>query len=378
MAVSKHKNGKTYSYKFYLPGHPKPFRGSTGEKTKAKAEQAEARIRARIVAEMQGLPIERGKRLPAMTLLAAVERFYEEKAQFEANHKTVFGQLNRLVDFFGEHTPLHHITTDDMTRYQTERRKDGVANRTINAEVPELISRLYKRAKKLWKVDVGEPIEWGDLKLTLPQHRTRAASRAERIILLRSLRMDYRPIIRFALMSGLRRTALLLKRNQLDWDYSVLTYGKKSKHTGDKGWLPITPEMETLLKREIEKGGEFCKAVFTYECKRSRGGRVKGQRYPITVSGLTKAMTDAVKKAGLEDWRLIHDLRHTAATETLRSSQNLAAVQGMLGHSDIAQTSRYAHVLLDDVRRAMITPKLRPATTVSSPLQRQTEESEAA
>lgn len=377
MAVSKHKNGKTYSYKFYLPGFPEPFRGSTGEETKRRAEQAEARIRARIVAETQGLPIERGKRLPAMTLLAAVERFYEEKVQFEKNHKTAFGQLNRLVDRLGENTPLHHITTNELLAYQTERRKDGVANRTINAEVPELISRLYKRAR-LWKVDIGDPIEWNELKLPLPQHRTRAASRAERVMLLRKLRRDYRPIIRFALITGLRRAALLLNRDQLDWTAMVLTYGKKSKHTGDKGWLPITPEMAVLLQREIEKGGDFCKAVFTYECKRSRGGRVKGQRYPITVSGLVKAMTDAVKAAGLEDWRLVHDLRHTAATETLRSSQNLAAVQGMLGHSDIAQTARYAHVLMDDVRRAMITPKLRPTAASSGGLQRQEDMENAA
>ena len=188
--------------------------------------------------------------------------------------------------------------------------------------------------------------------------------------LLRALRRDYRPIIQFALVTGLRRAALLLKRAQLDWDNMILHYPKKSKYTGDIGWLPITPPMAKILLREIAKGGDDTELVFTYQCQRSRGDRAKGKRYPITPAGLKEAMVDAVKASGLKDWRLLHDLRHTAATRTLRSSQNLAAVQQMLGHSDIGQTSRYAHVLLEDVRLAMITPKLRLSTAPRGVLER--------
>lgn len=347
MSVHKHKNGKTYSYKFYLPGHPEPFRGPTGEATKRRALQVEARIRAETVA----LPNSRVPRAPGMTLSQAAERFWEEKAQFEANGANVETQLNRLLDYFGEHTPLHTITTDELTRYQTERRKDGVSNRTINAEVPELTSRLFKRARKLWRVDVGEEIDWSDLKLPLPMHRTRTASRLEEVKLLRALRLDYRPLVRFALLSGLRRTALLIRRDQIDWDEMVLEYEKKSKRTGNKGWLPITPAMAKLLRGEILKAES--EWVFTYVCQRTREGRVAGQRYPVTYNGMQRIMMTAVSDAGLKDWRLFHDLRHTAATRTLRKSQNLVAVQHMLGHSDIGQTSRYAHVLMDDVRKAM-------------------------
>ena len=64
-------------------------------------------------------------------------------------------------------------------------------------------------------------------------------------------------------------------------------------------------------------------------------------------------MRRSVADAGLEDWRLLHDLRHTAATRTLRASQNLKAVQSMLGHAEIASTARYAHAMLEDVRAAL-------------------------
>ena len=139
----------------------------------------------------------------------------------------------------------------------------------------------------------------------------------------------------------------------MDWVNGVISYTKKSKHTGDLGWLPITKEIAAILRKEWEHHDEF---VFTYICQRTHKGRIKGVRYPITYHGLTTAAQRAVKKAGLTDWRMIHDLRHTAATNTLRRSRNLAAVQGMLGHSDITQTQKYAHVLLDDVREAMESP----------------------
>ena len=368
MSVYKHPNGKTYSYDFTLPlpsGERERFRGSTEQTTERKAKQVESEIRAREWAKIQGLPVNKGKRLPDMPLREAFGRFWNEKGQFEKNHKSVFGQLARMMERLGPDTLLSRLTTDDLTRYQSQRRRDMVkrkgelqpiGNRTVNAEVPELLSRVYDRAK-LWRVDRGElgekDFDWSKLKLGVPQHRTRAASRLERIRLFRSLRLDYRPIMRFALRTGLRKTALLVKRDQIIWDAGVFWYPKKSKHTGDRGWLPITPEIEKIFKREIEKGGEDCEWVFTYICRRSRGERKRGERYPITGAGLREAMEEAVAAAGLEDWRLIHDMRHTSATETLRETQNLALVQQMLGHTDIAQTSRYAHVLMEDLRQAM-------------------------
>ena len=81
------------------------------------------------------------------------------------------------------------------------------------------------------------------------------------------------------------------------------------------------------------------------------GLRRSGERYPFTKSGWRKQWSRALKAAGIEDFRF-HDLRHTAATRTLRASGNMKAVQKMLGHSDITTTARYAHVMVDDVRAA--------------------------
>lgn len=351
MSVYKHPNGKTYNYDFKFRGVR--FSRSTGAKTEREARKVEARVRAELEA---GITTGRPK-LKEMPLRVATARYWTEHAQYLADADTVFGQLGRLVDGFGPNKLLSQITSDDLVVYQSQARRTRkghrgkpISNRTINGEVPELIGAIYKRAK-LWKVNRGElgDFEFSQLKLALPAPRARTASRREEVLVLRNLRRDYRPIIRFAILSGLRRAQLLLTDDNLDWDQRVLEYTKKSKHTGNKGWLPITRAMEKILRAEIAKRPAGCLAVFTYQCRR---GKADGRR-PITLAGLSNEMKKAVAAAGLPNWRLIHDLRHTAATRSLRKTNNLRLVQQQLGHSNIGQTSRYAHVLMDDLRAGM-------------------------
>jgi len=98
--------------------------------------------------------------------------------------------------------------------------------------------------------------------------------------------------------------------------------------------------------------------VFTYEAKRARkadagykgdgDARVRGQRYPVTYSGLKSQWKRIRKAAGVEDFRF-HDFRHDLATKLLRATGNLKTVQKALSHADIKTTTRYAHVLDEEV-----------------------------
>lgn len=55
---------------------------------------------------------------------------------------------------------------------------------------------------------------------------------------------------------------------------------------------------------------------------------------------------DRCKAARVPPKRL-HDLRHTAATMMLDSDLDLRTAGQVLGHSQVAQTARYSHVLAD-------------------------------
>ena len=157
--------------------------------------------------------------------------------------------------------------------------------------------------------------------------------------------------------------AARLTWSQVDFDNREILFRTKSKRPGGEvHTLPITQAMLVLL---AEQRGGHPIYVFTYVCKRSRGQRRKGERYPFSKNGWRKDWWRALEAAGIEDFRF-HDLRHTAATRVLRDSNNLKVVQRMLGHSDIASTARYAHATTEDVRAAMESAQSRNITEVAS------------
>ena len=48
-----------------------------------------------------------------------------------------------------------------------------------------------------------------------------------------------------------------------------------------------------------------------------------------------------------------HTLRHYFVTRFLRSTGNIRLTQEAVGHSNIATTARYAHILDDEVKKAV-------------------------
>jgi integrase len=58
------------------------------------------------------------------------------------------------------------------------------------------------------------------------------------------------------------------------------------------------------------------------------------------------------KRAGVIGFRF-HDFRHDFGTKLLRETGNIKLVQRALNHADLKSTTRYAHVLDDEVADAM-------------------------
>ena len=197
-----------------------------------------------------------------------------------------------------------------------------------------------------------------------PVGRTRELRSDEEGRFLQHLREDMHPLVKFCIMCGPRlMSAARLTWAQVDFENREIAFRTKSKKPGGENHtVPITSAMLVLL---AEQRGNHPIYVFTYVCKRSRGQRRKGERYPFSAGGWRKDWKRALEAAGIEDFRF-HDTRHTAATRTLRGSGNLKVVQEMLGHSDIAMTARYAHATTADVRAAMELTQSRNTPEVAS------------
>ena len=70
---------------------------------------------------------------------------------------------------------------------------------------------------------------------------------------------------------------------------------------------------------------------------------------PITARSVQRACCQAVESAGLDKSVTVHTLRLCFATHLLEQGVDIRVIQGLLGHRQIASTTRYARVALSTI-----------------------------
>jgi integrase len=285
---------------------------------------------------------------PSITLDCACG-VYQDHAESLPSWKSARYMLTALIAGLGRNTLMSDVTQRNLIAYIASRRI-GRSNATVNREI-DLIRAVWKRTQDA-RYDVGEMPNWRSLRLKQPRRTHRTLGIVEEKQRLSNIRDDVRGAVEFLLMSGWRRAEVLgLRWSDLDLPQRTAVTPIKG---GDMVTRPLTDAMVVLIANQ-PKAGPF---VFTYICERTSSRlRVKGCRYPLTVTVLRTAWTkadSAMREAG-EHYNpiRIHDLRHTRATRMLRASGNLGAVKSALQHRSIKTTLQYAHVLDEDVRAAL-------------------------
>ena len=127
-------------------------------------------------------------------------------------------------------------------------------------------------------------------------------------------RDDYAPFFAFARASGLRLAECLLRWDEVDWGARQI---RKAGKGGRLVTVSITPTIREIL---WPLQGHHSESVFTYVADRTRDSRVQGERYPMTLSGVSSAWRRLRKRSGVVGFRF-HDFRHDFGTKLLRDSR---------------------------------------------------------
>ena len=144
-------------------------------------------------------------------------------------------------------------------------------------------------------------------------------------------------LLEFAYASGVRVGELVsVKVRDVDLQEGLaLVFGKGSRErivplgrAALQALIVYLREIRPVLARNRGEGAVFLNARGT----------------PLTRMGVWKILRRHVERAGIRKRVTPHTLRHSFATHLLEGGADLASVQEMLGHADIATTQIYTHV----------------------------------
>ena len=263
-------------------------------------------------------------------------------------YRTDLAQLVNYLDGRGLHTP-DNVRTANLREFIYDLRESGRGASTIRRKVSALRSYFgFLQTEALVESDPSELLEGPTTGRRLP-----TVLSSEEIMRLLELPENEDPLAQrdLALLelmyaTGVRISEVIsLRTRNLDLEEGLVRVrGKGSKER----IVPLGRAAVEALRRYLrETRPRLARAARAARAARGgSGGVVFLGRWgkPLTRMGAWKILRKHVVRAGILKRVTPHTLRHTFATHLLKGGADLAAVQEMLGHSDISTTQIYTHL----------------------------------
>lgn len=258
---------------------------------------------------------------PRYSWQEAVVKYIGEN-QNQRSIKTTKENL-RYLDKFLSHKRLDEISKQLIEEIKQEKIATGVSVATVNRMLTVL--RAVLNAAKYWDWLDNPPV----IKLLSDDsQRIRWLTQEQAKVLLGELPEHLKPIVSFALATGLRETNITgLQWSQIDmarkcaWIHADQAKGKKAIA------VPLNDDAVTVIKSQL---GKHLTHVFCYDGKTLHRANCKAWR-------------KALVRAGIMDFRF-HDLRHTWASWHVQNGTPLHVLKELGGWADMSMVLRYAHL----------------------------------
>lgn len=121
---------------------------------------------------------------------------------------------------------------------------------------------------------------------------------------------------------------------------------RESRKDGSLHAVPLRDETVALLAPFVARALELGAPTVWLE------PGADGEPQPISYDAMRYRVLAAAKRAGIDQARIIHGMRHHAGSAMNRAG-GLALVQSLLGHKQVTTSRRYAHTKKADTRAAL-------------------------
>ena len=371
--MALYKRGKTWHTDFMVNGER--FRQSLDT---TDWREAQAKEKELIAQASEGKITPKAQAFCRLGFTTAAERHLDDRTPHLAP-KSIETERERLkpLQTLLKETPLLHITSDMLRSYVSERRKKGVANKTINLEIG-VVRGVLKRAKR-WHLFEDE------IKPLPARHQVgRALPKEQKLDLARlaSTNPDWQNA-RLAMILALNTTMRSCEVKGLQWrdvDFMEKTITiRQSKTDAGRRLIPLNRAgwdaiMELYHRAEKLDAREPNNFVFP-ACENGKIDPTKPQRsWRSAWRSLTRtvecpacgklqrpaeACSNDVCKADIRKIKSafsglrFHDLRHHAITELAESLASDQTIMAIAGHVSLEMLHHYSHVRLEAKRRAV-------------------------
>ena len=331
-----YKRGDTWWMSYTVEGVQ--YRESTYESNRSFAEG----VHRKVMNEVEGgqWSQRQAKSIPLGEMIEKYEKDYSERSKYLVRDKSIF---KHLIKFFGKDCELGKIERKigSYEKYRSSG-ENPVRPATVLKELG-LLRIMFNIAYKQWRWKMTNPVS--EIRLPVVKNeRVRYLNSEEKKRLLEATGKApekwFHPLVITALNTGLRLTNLCeLRWSDVDLSAGIIKIAaeqmKNQKYLG----IPINDEAYRVL-REAAKVRGSSDRVFHDNGK------------PLLARRVQRAFTKAVKLAKITNFHF-HDLRHTFASYLRQMGIDLDTIRELLGHRDPRMTMRYAHLNIDNLKKAV-------------------------
>jgi integron integrase len=300
-------------------------------------------------------------------LLESVRSAVRRRNYSHRTEEAYLAWIRRFIVYHGKRHPANmgELEVREFLNHLAVER--DVSASTQNQAMSALLF-LYKEVLNRnvgWIHGIARPRKPKRLPIVLSREEARAVLRELRGMHLLMASLLYGSGLRLSECIGLRVKDIDFERNQI-----VVRGGK-----GEKDRVTLLPQsirtalethlrrvralhkedvadgvrttLPTALERKLPSAGLDWAWTYVFPSRSRSEDPETGayRRSHVHESVLQRAITEAVRRSGIQKRATCHTFRHSFATHLLESGYNIRTIQKLLGHRDIRTTMIYTHVL---------------------------------